>query len=198
MFDGQRSGPSSTNASLTASATRFGFLFQRAALFDSMTDRAEHRLSAAAAYEQHRPHEIARDRAARLGRSGLARQRAWQRSRPNSPAACENASDWPGPGYEPRDHALRRTDHGPRSDHERRDQRTDYPHARPAPVTSIVVTHDMRTARKVADRIVMLYPLPRLKANEPQIIYDGPPERNRRVAATAACRNSSAAKPAND
>ena len=29
-------------------------------------------------------------------------------------------------------------------------------------VTSIVVTHDMRTARKVADRVVMLYPLSRL------------------------------------
>jgi len=42
-------------------------------------------------------------------------------------------------------------------------------------VTSIVVTHDMRTARKVSDRVVMLYPLARLDANEPQIIYDGPP-----------------------
>jgi len=42
-------------------------------------------------------------------------------------------------------------------------------------VTSILVTHDMRTARKVADRVVMLYPLPRLVADEPQIIYDAPP-----------------------
>jgi phospholipid/cholesterol/gamma-HCH transport system ATP-binding protein len=42
-------------------------------------------------------------------------------------------------------------------------------------VTSILVTHDMRTARKVADRVVMLYPLPRLAADEPQIIYDAPP-----------------------
>jgi len=42
-------------------------------------------------------------------------------------------------------------------------------------VTSILVTHDMRTARKVADRIVMLYPLARLGAGEPQIIYDAPP-----------------------
>lgn len=42
------------------------------------------------------------------------------------------------------------------------------------PVTSVVVTHDMRTARKVADRVVMLMPLGRLSANEPQIIYDGP------------------------
>ena len=44
------------------------------------------------------------------------------------------------------------------------------------PVTSIVVTHDMKTALKVADRIVMLYPLARLDADEPQIIFDGTPQ----------------------
>jgi phospholipid/cholesterol/gamma-HCH transport system ATP-binding protein len=54
------------------------------------------------------------------------------------------------------------------------------------PVTSIVVTHDMRTARKVADRVVMLFPLARLANGESQIIYDGPPSeldncRDRRV-----------------
>lgn len=53
-------------------------------------------------------------------------------------------------------------------------------------VTSIVVTHDMATARKVGDRIVMLYPLSRLQPDEPQIIFDGKPDeldtvRDRRV-----------------
>jgi len=43
------------------------------------------------------------------------------------------------------------------------------------PVTSLVVTHDMRTARKVADRVLMLYPRRRLTASESQILYDGPP-----------------------
>lgn len=43
------------------------------------------------------------------------------------------------------------------------------------PVTIIVVTHDMRTARKVADRVVMLYPVSRLAPDEPQVIFDGPP-----------------------
>ena len=43
-------------------------------------------------------------------------------------------------------------------------------------VTSIVVTHDMKTAQKVADRVVMLYPLSRLKPNESQIIFDGTPQ----------------------
>jgi phospholipid/cholesterol/gamma-HCH transport system ATP-binding protein len=43
-------------------------------------------------------------------------------------------------------------------------------------VTSVVVTHDMRTARKVVDRVVMLCPLARLEPGEPQIVFDGPPE----------------------
>lgn len=42
-------------------------------------------------------------------------------------------------------------------------------------VTSVVVTHDMRTARKVADRVIMVMPLSRLRPDEPQIIFDGPP-----------------------
>ena len=41
------------------------------------------------------------------------------------------------------------------------------------PVTSIVVTHDMNTAKKVADRIVMLMPAARLDRDESQIIFDG-------------------------
>ncbi len=54
------------------------------------------------------------------------------------------------------------------------------------PVTSIIVTHNMETARTVPDRVVMLYPVWRLEPGEPQIIYDGPPEgmdqcRDRRV-----------------
>lgn len=40
--------------------------------------------------------------------------------------------------------------------------------------TGIVVTHDMRTVQKVADRVIMLYPAARLEPDEPQILYDGP------------------------
>ncbi len=43
-------------------------------------------------------------------------------------------------------------------------------------VTSIIVTHDMRTAHKVADRVVMLFPFSRLSKGEPQVIFDGTPE----------------------
>ena len=53
-------------------------------------------------------------------------------------------------------------------------------------VTSIIVTHDMHSARKVADRIIMLYPFSRLEPGESQILFDGPPAsldstRDRRV-----------------
>jgi phospholipid/cholesterol/gamma-HCH transport system ATP-binding protein len=40
--------------------------------------------------------------------------------------------------------------------------------------TGVVVTHDMKTVTKVADRVVMLYPLARLGPNDSQILYDGP------------------------
>jgi phospholipid/cholesterol/gamma-HCH transport system ATP-binding protein len=43
-------------------------------------------------------------------------------------------------------------------------------------VTSVIVTHDMTTARKVSDRVVMLYPLARLPQDAPQVIFDGTPE----------------------
>ncbi len=43
------------------------------------------------------------------------------------------------------------------------------------PVTSVIVTHDMQTARKVANRVVMLYPRTRLQPGESQVLFDGPP-----------------------
>src|SRR5262249_53622356 len=42
-------------------------------------------------------------------------------------------------------------------------------------VTSVVVTHDMKTVRKVGDRVVMLYPATQLEPVEPQVIFDGGP-----------------------
>lgn len=43
-------------------------------------------------------------------------------------------------------------------------------------VAGILVTHDMKSASKVADRIVMLYPHSRLNPGESQMIFDGTPE----------------------
>ena len=42
-------------------------------------------------------------------------------------------------------------------------------------VTGIMVTHDLRSARTVADRIIMLAPLAKLESDEPQIVFDGSP-----------------------
>ncbi|MCL4108167.1 UNVERIFIED_CONTAM: hypothetical protein GTU68_066090 [Idotea baltica] len=41
------------------------------------------------------------------------------------------------------------------------------------PVTSVVVTHDMHTVKRVADRVVMFYPRARLQDHETQTIFDG-------------------------
>jgi phospholipid/cholesterol/gamma-HCH transport system ATP-binding protein len=43
-------------------------------------------------------------------------------------------------------------------------------------VTSVVVTHDMNTVRRVADRVVMLYPLSRVTVGQPQVIFEGTSE----------------------
>jgi phospholipid/cholesterol/gamma-HCH transport system ATP-binding protein len=43
------------------------------------------------------------------------------------------------------------------------------------PMTSIIVTHDMKTVHKAADRVLMLSPLGRLEAGECQVLFDGPP-----------------------
>ena len=42
-------------------------------------------------------------------------------------------------------------------------------------VTGIMVTHDLHSARIVADRIIMLSPLSKLEEGEPQIVFDGTP-----------------------
>ncbi len=43
------------------------------------------------------------------------------------------------------------------------------------PVTSVIVTHELRTVEKCASRVVMLYPRSRLAPHETQLLYDGPP-----------------------
>ena len=88
---------SSSDKELTRQRIRFGFLFQKAALFDSMTDRPERRLSAAAAHAQDAGRQIQEIVRRAPGGGRPAGQRARARSRPSFPAACGNASAWPGP-----------------------------------------------------------------------------------------------------
>src|SRR5829696_7121086 len=43
------------------------------------------------------------------------------------------------------------------------------------PVTSVIVTHELRTVEKCASRVVMLFPRARLRPDDRQVLYDGPP-----------------------
>ena len=59
------------------------------------------------------------------------------------------------------------------------------------PVTSVIVTHEMKTVQKVADRVVMLYPLTRMTPGDNQILFDGTPEEmGRRMHRPARCSSS--------
>jgi len=173
-FDGQNMGMLNEREQ-TRQRARFGFVFQGAALFDSMTVaqnvafplRQHTRKSAeevqqivlARLAEVGLPEDIVAKRPAELSggmrkRVGLARALALE------PEII--LYDEPTTGLDPiMADVINELIISTRSRH---------------PVTSVVVTHDMRTAQKVADRIVMLYPLARLEPDEPQILYDGPPE----------------------
>jgi len=161
---------------LTRQRIRFGFLFQQAALFDSMTvfQNVAFPLRQHTAMDDGQIKQIVMDRLLEVGlpeevlmkkpaelsggmrkRVGLARALAME------PEVM--LYDEPTTGLDP----IMSDVINELLLHARRQH----------PVTSVVVTHDMRTAQKVADRIVMLYPLGRLGDGEPQIVYDGPADR---------------------
>jgi phospholipid/cholesterol/gamma-HCH transport system ATP-binding protein len=160
---------------LTQLRTRFGFVFQQAALFDSMTigqnvsfplrqhtgkGREElKRIVLQRLAEVGLPDGIVHKKPAELS-GGMRKRVGLARALAMNPEIM--LYDEPTTGLDPimsdviNELILR--------------VRRQYP------VTSIVVTHDMHSAKKVADRVVMLYPLARLKPGESQMIYDGPPE----------------------
>jgi phospholipid/cholesterol/gamma-HCH transport system ATP-binding protein len=174
QFDG-RDIASLNGKELVKMRLRFGFLFQMAALFDSLTVfdnvafglREHHyceedeirRIVAERLQEVGLPPEIASKKPAELSggqrkRVGLARALAI------GPEVM--LYDEPTTGLDPImsdviNELILQT------------QRTKK-------TTGVVVTHDMKTVTKVADRVVMLYPMARLGERESQIIYDGPPE----------------------
>ncbi len=173
LFDG-RNLAHLGDRDLTAQRIRYGFVFQNAALFDSMTVGQ----NVAFPLRQHTtrtPQETRERVLQRLAEVGLPEAVVTKKPAELSGGMRKRVGlaralildpelvlyDEPTTGLDPImsdviNELILRT----------RDAR---------PVTSVVVTHDMRTARKVADRVVMLYPLARLGPEEPQILFDGPP-----------------------
>lgn len=174
VFDGRRLDKLSEKE-LTKQRRRFGFLFQNAALFDSMTiaeniafplrdnrrvsDEEIERIVVERLAEVGLPPSVLPLRPAQLS-GGMRKRVGLARALVMNPEVL--LYDEPTTGLDPImsdviNELMLRT----RKQH---------------PVTSILVSHDMKNATKVADRIVMLYPLARLEANQPQIIFDGTPQ----------------------
>ncbi len=160
---------------LNEQRTRYGFLFQGAALFDSLTvaqnvafplrqhttfDRDKIRESVHARLaEVGLPQSVASKKPAELS-GGMRKRVGLARALVLNPEVI--LYDEPTTGLDPImsdviNELILRT-------------RAKYP------VTSVVVTHDMHTARKVSDRVVMLYPLARLGPHESQVLFDGKPD----------------------
>lgn len=174
LFDG-RDLSKLGDRELTRQRIRFGFVFQGAALFDSMTiaqnvafPLREHStksneeirdITLARLAEVGLPESVLSKKPAELS-GGMRKRVGLARALAMSPEII--LYDEPTTGLDPImsdviNELILRT-------------RQRYP------VTSVVVTHDMHTARKVADRVVMLYPVSRLANGEPQVLYDGPPD----------------------
>ena len=173
-FDGQDLAALG-EAALTRQRIRFGFVFQQAALFDSMTvgqnvafPLKQHTRKPAAEIESAvlsriaevgLPFEVVDKKPAELS-GGMRKRVGLARALALDPELV--LYDEPTTGLDPiMGDVINELIINTRRRH---------------PVTSIVVTHDMRTASKVADRVVMLYPIGRLKPNESQILYDGLPQ----------------------
>ncbi len=160
---------------LTAQRLRFGFLFQGAALFDSLSvfDNVAFGLRAQGGHPESEVHEIVRQRLQEVGlppdaevkkpaelSGGMKKRVGLARALALNPEVM--LYDEPTTGLDPiMSDIINELILLARRRH---------------PVTSVVVTHDMKTVVKVADRVVMLYPLSRLKAGESQVIFDGTPD----------------------
>ncbi len=172
-FDG-RDLASLDEQELTRQRIRFGFVFQQAALFDSMTvaqnvafPLRQHTRKTAAEIQEivHTrlaevglPEDVVAKKPAELS-GGMRKRVGLARALTMEPEII--LYDEPTTGLDPiMSDVINELMISTRKKH---------------PVTSVIVTHNMRTARKVADRVVMLYPSSRLGADESQIIYDGPP-----------------------
>jgi phospholipid/cholesterol/gamma-HCH transport system ATP-binding protein len=173
LFDG-RALADLTDRELTRQRLRFGFLFQGAALFDSLSVfdnvafglREQGHLEEGQIAEQVQqrlaevglPPKIAQQKPAELS-GGMKKRVGLARALAINPEVM--LYDEPTTGLDPiMSDVINELIVQTRRRH---------------PVTSVVVTHDMKTVRQVADRVVMLYPVTRLPAGESQILFDGTP-----------------------
>jgi phospholipid/cholesterol/gamma-HCH transport system ATP-binding protein len=173
LFDGQDLAKLN-DEQLTRQRMRLGFLFQGAALFDSMT--VGQNIAFPLRQKQAHSEETIREKVYELLREvGLPRETVAKKPAELSGGMRKRVGlaralavnpelmlyDEPTTGLDPImtdviNQLILRT----RDAHE---------------VTSVIVTHNMSTVRKVADRVVMLYPLLLLDEDEPQILFDGTP-----------------------
>src|SRR5262249_10136940 len=155
---------------LTAQRLRFGFLFQGAALFDSLSvcDNVAFGLRAKGGRPEAEGREVVRQRLQEVGLTanvedkkpaelsgGMKKRVGLARALALNPEVM--LYDEPTTGLDPiMTDVINELILQVRRRH---------------PVTSVVVTHDMKTVLKVAERIVMLYPLSRLRPGESQVLF---------------------------
>ena len=160
---------------LTRDRLRFGFLFQGAALFDSLTvfENVAFGLRQNTGMGQSQIAEIVRERLHEVGlppgvakkmpvelSGGMRKRVGLARALALSPEIM--LYDEPTTGLDPImsdviNELIIQT----------RESR---------PLTSLVITHDMVTVGRVADRVLMLYPRSRLRPDESQVVFDGTPQ----------------------
>lgn len=161
-----------TAAEMRRQRLRLGYLFQGAALFDSLSifENVAFGLRHSGETSERRIQQIVRDRLQEVGLTidimtkypseisgGMQKRVGLARAMALSPDVM--FYDEPTTGLDPVN--SRRIDdlilsvrdlHG---------------------VTGVIVTHDLRTVQRVADRIVMLYPRTKLRDDESQVVFRG-------------------------